>query len=180
MVHRRRRDDGEAADDLYRLYEIPGAPHVSRIEACDGVGSSFPTTYFVRGAFELLFRWAEEHIAPPTAERLHLATVGVVSVAAVDEVGNAIGGVRSPFVDVPLVRYEAHSTPGALCELSGNESWLTPEQLVARYGSVDGYMEQFTQSLAQHDRCPLPSGERSVRTAAGAEQSRGPLRRDNA
>ena len=117
------------------------------IDVCDGDGSSFPTDFFIRGAVELLSRWAEDGVAPPSAARLELATADVVSVAALDEVGNALGGVRSPFVDVPLVRYEAHSTPGAICALSGNETTLTEAQLVDRYGSVDGYLEQFTASL---------------------------------
>ena len=142
-----RREDGTAAGDLYRLYELPGAPHVADIEVCDGDGSSYPTDFFLRGAVALLSGWAEDGVVPPTAARLELATDDVVSVAALDVSGNTLGGVRSPFVDVPLVRYEAHSTPGAICALSGNQTALTESQLVDRYGSVDGYLAQFTVSL---------------------------------
>ena len=101
-----RRNDSDAPDDQYRLYEIAAAPHAAWIPGCDGEGSSFPTDAFMRGAVQLLYRWAEDGTLPPTAERIELTTLDVVSVPAVDEVGNALAGVRSPFVDAPLVRYD--------------------------------------------------------------------------
>ena len=70
-----------------------------------------------------------------------------MSVSAIDEHGNAVGGVRSPYLDVPLVRYEVHSTPGAICELSGRETPLPADVLAGRYAGVDDYMAQFTPNL---------------------------------
>ena len=142
-----RRNDSDAPDDQYRLYEITAAPHAPWIPGCDGEGSSFPTGTFMRGAVQLLYGWAEDGTVPPTAERIELTTLDVVSVPAVDDVGNALAGVRSPFVDAPLVRYDVHSAPGAICMLSGNETPLPHEQLVARYDGVDGYLEEFTVAL---------------------------------
>jgi Alpha/beta hydrolase domain len=84
--------------------------HAGRIPSCDGEGSSFPIASFMRGAVDLLYRWAEDGEAPPTAERIELATSDVVSAAAVDATGNPLGGVRSPFVDVPLVQYAVPSS----------------------------------------------------------------------
>ncbi len=167
-----RRDDSDAPDDRFRLYEVAAAPHAGFIPICDGQGSSFPTASFMKGAVDLLYRWAEDGETPPTADRIELATADVVSVAAVDETGNPVGGVRSPFVDVPLVQYAVHSTPGAICMLSGNETPLTAEELVERYATVDQYLAAFTAALdATIDSGFLTAGDRAAlldtaRTAA--------------
>ncbi len=142
-----RRADSDTTTDKYRLYELAGAPHAPYIPGCDGTGSTFPTAYFLSGAITLLYRWAEHGEAPPTAPRIKLATTGQVATSAVDSAGNAVGGLRSPELDVPLASYEAHSTPGAICELSGRETPLPTAQLTERYGSVDAYMTTFTKSL---------------------------------
>ena len=81
-----RRDDSDAPDQRYRLYELAGAPHQNSRPGCDGDGSSFPTSAFVRAALAHLFRWAERGVAPPRAPRIDLATFDTVSEAAVDRV----------------------------------------------------------------------------------------------
>lgn len=143
-----RRDDSDEPGDRFRLYEVAGAPHAAGIPGCDGPASTFPTDRFARGATALLIAWAEEGEAPPEAERLALASErGRVGVSATDEAGNALGGVRSPYVDVPLVDYDAHADPGALCALSGRETPLPPAELAGRYGDADGYVAEFTEAL---------------------------------
>lgn len=142
-----RREDSDAAGDRFRLYEIAGAPHAAKIVGCDGDGSSFPMSAFVRAALRNLFRWAEDDVAPPRAPRIALRVDDVVAQAAVDRFGNAIGGVPSPFLDVPIARYEAHSTPGPLCALAGRETPLPYEVLAERYGDVQTYLAEFTNSL---------------------------------
>ena len=79
--------------------------------------------------------------------RIDLDVLDVVSVARVDDVGNPTGGVRSPFLDVPLTRFEAHSTPGPVCKLAGNEAPLSPDVLAGRYDDAGAYLVAFTQSL---------------------------------
>jgi hypothetical protein len=143
-----RRDDSDDPHDLFRLYEIPGAPHATGIPGCAGTPSTFPTDAFVRAATAQVIRWAEDGDPPPTADRIDLASHhGRVAVSAVDDVGNATGGVRSPFVDVPLVRYDVHSPGGALCELNGRQVPLPAAELSRRYDDADDYLAQFTDSL---------------------------------
>jgi hypothetical protein len=56
--------------------------------------------------------------------------------------------VRSPFVDVPLVRYQVQAGGiGLQCTFSGLEQPLAAEVLASRYGDVDGYLTEFTKSL---------------------------------
>ena len=142
-----RRVDSDAAGDRFRLYEVAGAPHAGLIVGCDDAASSYPTSAFVRAALGQLFRWVEDGITPPTAPRIALASDGLVAVASVDRYGNAVGGVPSPFLQVPLARYEVHSTPGPLCKLAGRETLLPSETLVGRYGTADAYVAEFSASL---------------------------------
>jgi hypothetical protein len=133
-------------DDHLFLFEVAGAPHsTSTPEGCPGV-TTFPTAYFTRAAAALLVAWAEDGTTPPDADRLELAVDDAVSAAATDEIGNAKGGVRSPFVDVPLSRFEVHGPPPR-CRSAGNEIALPKDQLVKRYGDVAGHLAQFTTSL---------------------------------
>ena len=166
-----RREDSDSPDDLYRLYEIAGAPHVASVPGCDGGGSSFPTPTFVRAALVRLFGWAEDGTAPPKAPRIDLATTDVVSQAKVDQDGNAVGGVRSPFLDVPLAHYEAHSTPGALCKLSGRETELPAATLAQRYGDANSYQQRFDASLdvSIRDGYLLQQDRETLVTAATAQ-----------
>ena len=84
---------------------------------------------------------------PPVAPRIVLAKRDDVSVTENDEHGNALGGIRSPFVDVPLFRYAVHTGPGPFCILSGNETSLGGDVLTSLYGDEDGYWDVFTASL---------------------------------
>jgi hypothetical protein len=142
-----RREDSDATADRFRLYEIAGAPHAAKIVGCDGDGSTFPMPAFVRAGLRNLFRWAEDDVVPPRAPRISLHVDDLVAVASVDRFGNALGGVPSPFLDVPIAHYEAHSTPGPLCALAGRETTLPYEVLAGRYGDVRRYLAEFTISL---------------------------------
>jgi hypothetical protein len=143
-----RRDDSDTPADRYRLYELPGAPHARCVDGCVGDESDFPTAAFVRAALQSLCRWSESNIAPPHAPRITLSQLGPVSVAAVDDLGNPLGGIRAPQLQVPLARYTAHSTPGPLCALAGATIPLPLNVLRARYGDSTGYLQQFGAALA--------------------------------
>jgi len=142
-----RRDDSDAPEDRFRLYEIAGAPDAAKIVGCDGGGSSYPTSAHLGAALRHLFRWVEDDVAPPKAPRIVVRTAEPVAEAIVDRFGNALGGVPSPFLTVPLARYEAHSTPGPRCKLAGREVLLPPGVLTHRYGDVHTYLAEFTVSL---------------------------------
>jgi len=164
-----RRDDSDAPDDRYRLYEIAGSPHIAEFELCDGGGSSFPTAAFLRAAVRHLFLWAEAATPPPSSERVVLRIFDTVSKAAVDAVGNAVGGVRSPFVDLPLARYEVHASPGPFCKLVGRETPLAAAYLVARYGDVRTYLSQFVESLDETIRAGFLRDDDRAAIIADAE-----------
>jgi hypothetical protein len=167
-----RRSDSDAPGDLYRLYEVAGAPHVGVDPACSA-SSSFPTDAFLRAGLARLISWAEDGVVPPSSPHIELAVTGEVSAAAVDDAGNALGGVRSPFVDVPLSTYKVHAESGGMFMLTGDEQPLPHEVLVQRYGTVEEYLRQFTASLdATIATGSLLEADRDTLLAARAAQAR--------
>ncbi len=143
-----RRPDANTAKDKFRLVEVAGAPHGAGKSAdCDGNGSTFPTGSFFAATAAQLARWAEQGKAPASVPRIKLTTADKVSVPATDQYGNALEGLRSPFVDVPLSRYYAHATGAPTCSNLGNEVPLPADTLRQLYGDPQGYMTKFTTSL---------------------------------
>ncbi len=144
----RRRADSDQPGDQYRLYEVAGMPHgPGGAGGCEGPASTFPGTAVTRGAFALLNRWVETGKKPPRAPRVKMADIDTVSKIAPDQNGNAVGGVRSPYLDDALVRYDAHAPGIITCQLAGHEAPLDSAMLAKKYKSVDAYMKQFTQGL---------------------------------
>jgi hypothetical protein len=173
---RSRRDDSDAPGDRYRLYEVPGACHMSRGESSGSllpetveVPSTFPMYALAGGALENLRRWAVEGVAPPRAPRIELLAdpgAGPHGVSAEslpcarDEHGNAAGGVRMPEVDVPVASYSPHSTllepasaappgrrPIPLGEIMGSMTPFPPGKLADLYGSPQGYLAAYREQV---------------------------------
>ena len=61
-----------------------------------------------------------------------------------DEHGNALGGLRSPYVDVPIAGYVASNPedPEGIC---GAMTYFSREKVEELYGGVDGYLERFAE-----------------------------------
>ena len=143
-----RRPDSNTTTNRFRLVEVSGAPHGPGTEAgCQGNGSVFPTDAYFRAVAAELEQWAEKSTARPSVPRIQLAKFAKVSVAKNDQYGNAIGGLRSPFLDVPLAKYEVHSAGGPLCASIGNVTPLPADTLIQLYGDAGTYMAKFTKAL---------------------------------
>jgi hypothetical protein len=171
------RDDSDERPDPYRLYEIPGGCHMSSGERGHGPlaptveePSDFPMWAIAGQTLLNLRRWVVDGTPPPRADRLvHLddAEAGPHGERADaiplrrDEHGNAIGGVRTPYVDVPIASYYPHSTlageamPGGpgrgagidMGDLLGCMHRFTPERLRELYGTPAEYQRQFGEAM---------------------------------
>jgi hypothetical protein len=142
-----RRADSDKPGDAYRLYEVAGMPHGPGGGSCEGPPSTFPNAAVARGMFALLNRWVETGKKPPRAPRVEMADIGKVSTVAVDRNGNTVGGVRSPYLDEALVRYDVHAPGVITCKLAGHETPLDATALAKEYPSVGAYMKRFTKGL---------------------------------
>jgi hypothetical protein len=146
------RDDSDAANDRYREYQFPGASHVPTRGATTGgdgalVPSQFPSAPLYKGAMLNLINWVTKGVAPPKSPRLELANGEIVR----DEFGNARGGVRNPYVDVPTVRFIASPPVPAGGDRSrammGLQEPFPAEKLRRLYKSRENYLQQFNRGI---------------------------------
>ena len=120
-----RRPDSDGPESPYRIYEIAGScigyradkPVYPCKEDAEKVGArwmdpfpkmpeyAFPTQYFIRSALDNLKQWAKNGVIPPKAERLEMQGEYPDTDFVLDEHGNAKGGIRNPYVDVPVAAY---------------------------------------------------------------------------
>ncbi len=103
--------------------------------------SQFPSAPFSHAAFVRLVDWVTIGVVPPHAAAIKIANGAFVT----DEFGNAKGGVRSPYVDVPTARHVATRYVRNLVRV---EVPFTLEQLQQLYGTRANYLHRFNQSIA--------------------------------
>lgn len=166
-----RRGDSTGSAGNYRLYEIAGAAHVWAEQVayapngdelvksgfpatwwdpyCDQDVTSFPLQYALDGALVNLYRWAERGIPAPTAARITVSDpTSADAVTSVDQYGNALGGLRTPAVDVPTATYYG-TTPGTgTCTvLWGHEQPFTSDELTSLYPNHETYVSKVSSSV---------------------------------
>jgi len=153
-----RRVDGDAPGDQFRLYEIAGMPHNDSRESptydpdpCKLPATRFPVGAMMAMALHHTIAWADKGTLPPRADRIAVENGAI----AVDEQGNARGGVRNTYVDVPVAKYGvpnvADPKPGTrddfYCGIAGYETALAPARLHALYSNADTYHRKVEQRL---------------------------------
>jgi hypothetical protein len=163
------RADSDATNDRFREYEFPAASHVPTRGITDpkvifatlnnvmNPGehlSQFPSPPFYNCALVNLISWITKGVSPPKAPPIEMANGEIMR----DEYGNAKGGVRTPYVDLPTVRYIA-SAPTAepanmVRRMIGLQEAIAAEELQSLYRSRADYLRRFDQEIdrlvAQH------------------------------
>jgi len=141
--------------DLFRVWEVAGTSHADSYligAAAPLMGVRWrinegPHRYVAQAALHALVAWAEAGTPPPAAVQVELAEGPVV---VRDEAGNALGGVRTPFLDAPVFALSGQPPAGTrhpVGWLFGSTAELPPEYLARRYGDEEGYVAAFTASL---------------------------------
>ena len=130
------RADSDAPNDLYGVYEVAGMGHglvPSGTTCAPGQQpSGFASQYVAANALDKLIKWVDQGIAPPKADRL--VTKSPSGPILKDANGNALGGLRSVQIDVPIATY---FTGVALCTY---EVPFSPEKLAQLYGTPGKYV----------------------------------------
>jgi len=158
-----RRADSDAPGNRYRLYEVAGMPHNNSRENPGFLNDpcTLPVTDFPAGAFtalglDYLVNWVAKDKTPPHAPPIEVdqnpANDG--SFLALDESGNAKGGIRNVWVDVPAATHGVMGkgkTPAQdrLCLLAGTRVPLKPEQFQRLYKSQADYAAKVDRRLKE-------------------------------
>ena len=169
------RPDGDAPGDQFRLYEFPGMGHVDthnnvRLQPnpCKYPTSSYPLQAYMSVALNYLFQWVDKGIVPPKAGRILKDGPSMV----LDEHGNPRGGIRNPYVDVPVTKYSVPNegavplipNPSAyvarsgqqaanqMCSLSAYQTDFSKDQLKQLYGSKKNYRSKVEKGLTELEK----------------------------
>jgi hypothetical protein len=158
-----RRPDSDAPGNRYRLYEVAGMPHNNSRENPGFLNDpcTLPVTDFPAGAFTALglnhlVDWIAKGRTPPHAPPIDVDqnTANDGSPLALDELGNAKGGIRNVWVDVPVatngVMGKGKTTAqDRLCLLAGTKVPLQPDVLRRLYTSTDDYVAKVDRRLKE-------------------------------
>jgi hypothetical protein len=175
------REDGDDPGNQYRVYEFAGMAHVDsrdsvrfKPDPCGKPKSNFPEQSYMSVALNHLLQWVDKNKVPPRAARIEVDhdTANDGSPMALDAKGNAKGGIRNPYVDVPVakfsVRNEAAATPvpnpspwivahgaGApaqMCGLAGYEIPMSKDDLRKAYTDKKHYQDLVKKKLDELEK----------------------------
>lgn len=159
-----RRPDSDEIDDRFRNYEVAGSGHatpdellfgpapadiikaaiaVPPMECNEGPRSRFPNSIAFNAAFQNLDAWVRKDIPPPRAEPIRV----VEGQPVVDEFGNVVGGVRSPYVDVPTAQWIGNSTGESFCSIAGHEKPFDRARLKSLYPTHASYVRAVRRNV---------------------------------
>ncbi len=141
-------DDGSGAADqaLFDAMQAPPSTVYFGVIDCDLPINTGPHTYVARAALAALTQWAREGTPPPGMPRLELDDTGDEFMR--DETGNALGGIRTPQVDVPIARLSGlGQSGGSFCAIFGTTAPLSGEELAQRYPDHEAFVNAWNLSL---------------------------------
>jgi hypothetical protein len=137
--------------------------------------------YAMQAALAALNGWVVSGKGPPRGQRLNVNQSAVPQLV-LDENGNATGGIRSPWVDVPTARLSGlvsglGQTPRGLGDLLGVTEPFNTEKLSGLYpGGQQEYVRKFDTSLKSAIAAGfiLPADEAEIKALAAYSFSAGP------
>lgn len=168
--------DSDEPGRQLRVYEFAAMAHLDsrntrkRLiqEDCLEPLSELPIDAMASVALHHLFQWVDKGVSPPKAPRviMDLFTVNDGSLMQLDEYGNAMGGIRSTWVDVPLFKYTMRNpanpaSTGAgsgrmqtalLCTLSAYQTPIDAAIVKKKYGTPAKYVREVEKRLDELEK----------------------------
>jgi hypothetical protein len=141
--------------DTFRLWEVAGTAHadahlIGSSAAdfdCGAPINNGPMHLVAKAALRALTTWLETGRAPVTAPRIDV-TPGATPTIVRNADGIALGGIRTPPVDVPVAALSGAPGPNssAICLLVGSSKPFSTARLHELYPSRADYLQRFTAS----------------------------------
>jgi hypothetical protein len=138
--------------DRFRLWEVAGTAHadVHLVGAnANSLGCGFPINngpmhIVAKAAYHALKAWLEKGTAPVIAPRIDVAPGASPQIRRNAE-GIALGGIRTPPVDVPVATLSGAPSPNpsTICLLVGSTKPFNAAQLAKLYPSPAAYLKIF-------------------------------------
>jgi hypothetical protein len=137
--------DGAAEVALLDVSAVNGGPLQCATPINDG-----PAFLVLNTAIHDLARWVASGTPPPPAPRLAVSPGPPVTISR-DAHGNALGGIRSPLVDVPTATLDGGSGNGGggFCGLFGKTVPFSAATLMSLYPNHADYVMKFDRATSQ-------------------------------
>jgi hypothetical protein len=105
-------------------------------------------TFAFDSAFANLQQWVRKGTLPPRAPRIELKDAGTPQASVVtDPSGNGVGGVRNPYVDVPVATYLTSSPGPGNCREMGHKIDFDTARIRTLYSADKDYGAKMGQSV---------------------------------
>lgn len=143
---------GTAHADAYSLAVSIGTARdagLGSIIGCEVGVNDGPHHETLQAALLHLITWVQDGTTPPTSPLIEIDDSGAAPAVVRDDDGIALGGIRTPPVDVPLrvLSGDPSGEEGGFCFLFGQTTPL--DDVASRYADVDTYMAAFDESAAE-------------------------------
>ena len=139
-------------NDRFRLWEVTGTSHAdahllgasARYINCGVPINNGPMHLVAKAALGALTTWIKTGAAPVHAPRIDM-TPGVTPKVVRDSDGIALGGIRTPPVDVPVATLSGvpGPNPSVICLLLGSTKPFTAARLTQLYPSRAAYLKRY-------------------------------------
>jgi hypothetical protein len=132
--------------------------------------NSGPQHFVLKAAIASLNEWVRHGTPPPWAPRLEISNWPLLRILR-DTHGNALGGIRTPQVDVPIATLSGEAQRGSLfCLLFGSTVPFDDAKLTSLYPDHESYVSAFNEATdrAVEAGFVLPEDARLMKAAAAA------------
>ena len=143
--------DGQGAVDSLAAMQAPTSDPIPGIITCALPINTGPMHWQLGAVVDHLHRWVVDGTPPPKAPLIETTASAPVTFA-VDDAGNALGGVRSPQVDVPIAQLGGVGNTGTgplgrFCVLFGTTVPFTADEISARYRSHAAFVARWNDAV---------------------------------
>lgn len=169
--------DTQPDTDMFRVWEVAGTAHADRyvgnlgltdkgdnpnvaavvenhyavpvIKRCGKPVNSGPQHFVVKASIAALDNWLRTGVAPTPAERFVFDDETKTLVR--DQFGNVMGGIRTPYVDVPIATLsgEGQDSDDIFCSIYGTTKLFDETTLTEMYSDHDAYVSAVNASVGE-------------------------------
>jgi hypothetical protein len=136
-------DDGSDSivEDMAKSLVQPTGSKGSYSKACVAPINPDFNTFLYASSLRHMENWAAGGMPPPGASRIATTELNGKLAIARDSFGNAMGGVRTPYLDAPVATLNGWGHGEGFCFLNGTAIPFTREEFNIRYKKPEDFLE---------------------------------------